>query len=135
MNLHLFCLNFSNLFSIVSYPKCNFSPLYFAQNAFFFYCFLPNRFLYVFCRNLYAFLHCILPKMQFFSPLYFAHNMFFFVCILPKPLRFSPLYFAQNAFFLYSILPNMFFLYVFCRNLYAFLHCILPKMPSFSIAF
>ena len=31
----VFCLNFSNLFSIVSYPKCIFSPLYFAQNAVF----------------------------------------------------------------------------------------------------
>ena len=51
--------------SIVSYPKCNCSPFYFAQNAFF---------VYVFCHNLYAFsiVHCTVPQMQFFS-IVFCH--------------------------------------------------------------
>ena len=50
----VFCLNFSNLFSIVSYHKCNFYPLYFAKNTFFFVCVLPKPL---------RFLRCILPKM------------------------------------------------------------------------
>ena len=87
------------LVSIVSYPKCRFSPFYFAQNAFF---------VYVFCQNLQVFSIALCPKCIFF-PSYLAQNAFFWlyfaetsrmfsIIFCPKRI-FSPLYFAQNAVF------------------------------------
>ena len=125
--MHFFCMYFAEtpiLFSIVGCLKCLFSLIFFQINDFVFLCILPKLFK--------PFLHCILPQMQFFSIL---PRMHFLVCVLPKPLRFLYCIFAQNVIFGHCILPRLLFLYVFCRNLYAFSIAFCPKCNFWPLYF
>ena len=119
--MHFFVMYFaatSTPFSSLFCPESVFLSLFFAHSAFF-----RN----VFCRNkplrlslMYfaldaIFFHYILPGMHFFVMYFAATSTPFSILFYPESVFFS-LYFDHNAYF-----RN-----VFCRNLYTFLHCILP---------